>query len=59
VSPFLGQEIRTLIDEPKPAGHFTAHGDGKDDFARDVPSGVYLYRIQAERFVGTKMLLLH
>ncbi|MCI0515125.1 T9SS type A sorting domain-containing protein, partial [candidate division KSB1 bacterium] len=56
----MGQEIRTLITEQKAAGYFTAYWDGKDDLSREVPSGVYIYRLQAKHFVSIKkMILLH
>jgi len=54
----LGHEIRTLVDEQKPAGYFTAHWDGKDNHGQEVPSGVYIYRIHAGSFVDIKKMLL-
>jgi hypothetical protein len=41
----LGQEVRGLVDEFKPAGEYAARWDGKDDRGRVVASGIYLYRI--------------
>lgn len=54
----LGQEVITLVDERQPAGRFSAHWDGKDRNGSQVPSGLYLYRIQAGDFVNTRKMLL-
>ena len=54
----LGQEIRTLVNEIKPAGYYRVVWDNKDDFGKSVSSGIYLYRIVAGDFVETKKLLL-
>ena len=55
----LGQKIRTLVDETKPAGNYSVTWDGVDQDGADVASGVYLYRIKTGDFSRTnKMLLL-
>ena len=54
----LGQEIRTLVDEPKDAGYYTVTWDGKDSQGQNVSSGVYFYRLQTENFVETKKMVL-
>ena len=55
----LGQEVRTVLNENKPAGYYSVAWDGKDDFGKPVSSGVYFYRLKsrAEGFVK-KMVLL-
>ncbi|MBK9096855.1 MAG: T9SS type A sorting domain-containing protein [bacterium] len=61
VSDILGNEIATLVDEIKPAGTYEATFD-----ASGLPSGVYLYRLQArnsstssgQSFVETRKMLL-
>ena len=45
----LGREVKTLVNEIKPAGNFKVEFDGSN-FA----SGVYFYRIEAGDFVQTK-----
>ena len=55
----LGQKIRTLIDETKPAGAFTAVWEGLTDNGEQVVSGVYIYYLNTEEFkMNRKMLLL-
>jgi hypothetical protein len=43
----LGKEVRTLLNEQKPAGVYQVKWDGKDDKGFVMPSGVYIYRIIA------------
>jgi len=54
-----GQRVRTLVDDPLPAGEHTAVWNGRDDAGRAVASGVYLLRLQVGgRAQTTKALLL-
>ena len=54
----IGQKIRTLVNERKPAGTFSIVWNGKTDDGSAVSSGVYVYRIQAGDFKDAKKLLL-
>ena len=62
----LGQEVRTLVDEVQEAGYYTITWDGKDNDGRQVPSGVYFYRLTAGGtswenrgdFVATRRMVL-
>jgi len=49
----LGDEVATLIDELKTAGNYSVEFN-----AQDLPSGVYFYQLQVDRFVETKKLIL-
>jgi F5/8 type C domain/Secretion system C-terminal sorting domain len=49
----LGREVATLVDGHQAAGNHSVTFD-----ARKLPSGVYLYRLQAGSFSATKKLLL-
>ncbi|MFQ5639867.1 MAG: M6 family metalloprotease domain-containing protein, partial [bacterium] len=53
-----GQQVRTLVDEEKPAGIFKANWNGEDAFGRRVASGIYVYQIRAGDFVSSKKLIL-
>ncbi|MBS1913116.1 MAG: T9SS type A sorting domain-containing protein [Bacteroidetes bacterium] len=48
-----GKNVRTLVDETLPAGSHTVVFD-----ARDLPNGMYLYRMVAGRFSETKTMTL-
>jgi hypothetical protein len=48
-----GQEIAALVNENKPAGEYEVKWK-----PTNVPSGVYVYRLQAGEFVETKKLIL-
>ncbi len=50
----LGQQVATLIDEVVPAGPRTVTFR-----ADDLPSGVYLYRLQAGNTVTSRAMILH
>jgi len=49
----LGQLITTLVNEENPAGVYEV-----DFNATDLPSGVYIYKIQAGDFVQSRKMLL-
>ena len=49
----LGQEIISLVNEEKPAGYYEV-----DFNAAYLPSGIYMYRIQAGSFAETKKMIL-
>ena len=56
----LGQAIRTLVDTPLSAGHYTVKWDGRDRQGRDVSSGIYFYRLSVDggRFRDTKRMVV-
>jgi hypothetical protein len=49
----LGQEVATLINNQLGAGRYRAEFDG-----RNLPSGRYLYRLQAGTYTETKKMVL-
>ncbi len=54
-----GALVRTLVDEPLPAGHHRARWDGRNDRGKVLASGVYLYELAAGgKQVTRKMSLL-
>lgn len=55
VYDILGREVRTLVNENLPAGSYEVTFN-----AAGLASGVYLYRLQSDRFAVTrKLILLH
>jgi hypothetical protein len=53
VYDLLGREVEVLVNEMKQPGTYTVRFD-----ARDLSSGVYMYRLQAGSFVVVKKLVL-
>lgn len=49
----LGEEIETLVNEEKPVGNYEVNFN-----ANTLPSGVYLYRLQAGDYVQTRKMIL-
>jgi len=49
----LGQEVRQLVNANQAAGQYIIDFD-----AENLKSGIYLYRLQTEKFVETKKMLL-
>ena len=49
----LGEEVTSLVNEIKPAGSYEV-----EFIVSALPSGVYLYKLQAGNFVETKKMLL-
>lgn len=54
----LGQTVRVLVKESKPAGFYTVVWDGKNEQGIYVSSGIYLYQLRTEKFTSTKKMLL-
>ena len=53
-----GQKMKTIFDNDKPAGYYTAHWTGKNDNGRSVSSGIYIVRFQAGTYIEQKKILL-
>ena len=49
----LGRQIKTLVNEEKPAGKYSVEFNGSS-----LPSGVYFYQIKAGNYIKTKKMLL-
>jgi uncharacterized protein (TIGR02145 family) len=54
----LGEKVRTLVGETKSAGSYSVEWNGTDQSGKTVASGLYLYRIQAGKFIQSKKMLL-
>ena len=49
----LGEEIKTLVNEIKPAGIYRAEFDGSN-----LSSGIYYYKLESGNFIETKKMML-
>jgi len=55
----LGQKIRSLVEKlNQSTGTYSTQWDGRDDAGKQVPSGIYIYRMQAGEFVQSRKLML-
>jgi hypothetical protein len=54
----LGQRVRELVNEVRPAGTYAVEWDGTDDFGKRVSSGVYFYRLNSGTEVLAKKMML-
>ncbi|MCX7798417.1 MAG: endo-1,4-beta-xylanase [Melioribacter sp.] len=55
----LGQEIKTLINSYQQSGEYEVTWEAKDNFDRDVESGVYFYRLITDnQILQNKMILI-
>jgi hypothetical protein len=54
----IGQEVRTLVNSVYQQGSHQVIWDGKNADGIQVPSGLYLYQLQAGSFVQTKKMIL-
>ena len=53
-----GEKMMTLIDEEKQAGHHSVYWNGKDQNNQNLPSGLYVYRLQAGNYMDAKKMIL-
>ncbi|MBN1996714.1 T9SS type A sorting domain-containing protein [candidate division KSB1 bacterium] len=58
VYSILGRKIKSLVNGIEPAGTRVVKWDGKDDNNMNMPTGIYLARLQFEDTVKTIKLLL-
>jgi flagellar hook assembly protein FlgD len=54
----LGQEVRTLVSRNESAGFKSVVWDGRDNSGKMVSSGLYIYRLEAGKFIKSHKMLL-
>ena len=54
----LGQEVRTLVQEPMDAGFHSVVWDGLDAYGKQVASGIYMYRLNVGDFSQVQRMML-
>ncbi len=54
-----GEEIRTLLNEIKNPGQYKVYWNGKDNFGKNVASGIYIYSLSTDnKKISRKMVLI-
>lgn len=53
-----GQLVKTLIESPMEAGSHNLLWDGTNNASREVASGMYFYRLEAENYVKARQMIL-
>jgi hypothetical protein len=53
-----GQEIRGLLDKSITIGTYKVRWDGKDNYGKSAPSGVYFYKLQTSNYFLVKKMTL-
>lgn len=53
-----GSLVRTLVNGRREPGVYSELWDGKTDDGRELPSGVYFYRLEVAGFVATRKMVL-
>jgi hypothetical protein len=54
----LGQKVKTLVEQPQPAGAYKISWDGRNQQGQGVSSGIYFYELKTEDARITKKLVL-
>ena len=54
----LGQKVRQLVDYTQPAAYHRVVWDGRDNAGNLLPSGVYFYRLETEKFTAIKKMVM-
>jgi len=52
----IGNEIKTLINEYKPQGQYTASWNGQNNSGQIVSSGIYVYMLRSGDFIQTRKM---
>ncbi len=52
-----GRRVRTLVSEDVEAGYHRVVWNGKDDSGRELPGGVYFYRLNAGEFSAQRRMM--
>jgi hypothetical protein len=55
---FLGEKVKTLVEERQDVGYYSIHWNGTDDSGRPVSSGVYFQYLSTGKFIQTRKMLL-
>jgi hypothetical protein len=58
VYDMMGKEIKTLVNEDKSPGYYSAQWNGENSYGKRVTTGIYFYRVVAGNFTQVKKMIL-
>jgi len=58
VYDMLGRKVKTLINQTQGTGYRSVIWNATNDYGRPVSAGIYLYQIQAGKYISTKKMVL-
>lgn len=53
-----GRKVRSIFQNVPASGRHLLKWDGRDDAGRDLPSGIYFYRLITDEFLQHKKMVL-
>ena len=54
----LGNVVKNLVNANESAGYKAVQWDATNNLGKQVPAGMYIYKIQAGKFKQTKKMML-
>ena len=54
----MGRQVKTLINQTQDAGYRSIVWNATNDYGKPVSAGIYLYQIQAGKYISTKKMVL-
>ncbi len=54
----IGQRVKVMINKKQRAGAHSIFWNGRDEFDREVASGIYLYRLKTDVYQRTKKMIM-
>ena len=54
----LGRQVKTLVYQTQEAGYRSIVWNATNDYGKPVSAGIYLYQIQAGKYISTKKMVL-
>lgn len=58
VFDITGRKVITLVEKERSPGEYEVQWNGRDEFGKEVSSGVYIYRLSAGKFAQSRKMLL-
>jgi flagellar hook assembly protein FlgD len=54
----IGQKALTLVSEKQATGKYRVRWSGLDQNGKNLPTGIYLYRLETSEFTSAKKMLM-